>query len=136
MTKTLFQLRVSTLRNNRLSIHERATLSEDRVSWNRREGTRGRLVPARRHAGAVGVPARAQGGRAHLPAGSEIFAAFDAAVRCGEGGDLGQDPYHGPGQAHGLCFSVRPGVQVPPSLQNMYKEIQRDLGIRRPTTAI
>ena len=40
----------------------------------------------------------------------------------------GQDPYHGPGQAHGLCFSVQPGVRPPPSLQNIFKEIQRDLG--------
>jgi uracil-DNA glycosylase len=45
---------------------------------------------------------------------------------------LGQDPYHGPGQAHGLCFSVRPGVAIPPSLQNIYKELQRDLGIAPP----
>jgi len=42
---------------------------------------------------------------------------------------LGQDPYHGPGQAHGLCFSVLPGVQTPPSLQNMFKELQQDCGI-------
>ena len=42
---------------------------------------------------------------------------------------LGQDPYHGPGQAHGLCFSVRKGVRVPPSLVNIYKEMQSDLGI-------
>jgi len=42
---------------------------------------------------------------------------------------LGQDPYHGPGQAHGLCFSVLPGVATPPSLGNIYKEIQADLGI-------
>jgi uracil-DNA glycosylase len=42
---------------------------------------------------------------------------------------LGQDPYHGPGQAHGLCFSVRGGVQLPPSLVNIYKEIQSDLGL-------
>jgi len=41
---------------------------------------------------------------------------------------LGQDPYHQPGQAHGLCFSVRPGVRVPPSLQNIYKELRDDLG--------
>lgn len=41
---------------------------------------------------------------------------------------LGQDPYHGPGQAHGLSFSVQPGVQTPPSLQNMYKELRDDLG--------
>jgi uracil-DNA glycosylase len=45
---------------------------------------------------------------------------------------LGQDPYHGPGQAHGLCFSVRPGVPPPPSLVNIYKELQSDLGIARP----
>lgn len=42
---------------------------------------------------------------------------------------LGQDPYHGPGQAHGLSFSVRPGVKVPPSLANIYKELHADLGI-------
>jgi len=45
---------------------------------------------------------------------------------------LGQDPYHGPGQAHGLCFSVRPDVPPPPSLVNMFKEIQSDLGIASP----
>jgi uracil-DNA glycosylase len=42
---------------------------------------------------------------------------------------LGQDPYHGEGQAHGLCFSVRPGVPLPPSLRNIYKELQSDLGV-------
>jgi len=46
---------------------------------------------------------------------------------------LGQDPYHGPGQAHGLCFSVQPGVRVPPSLSNIYREIQADLGLTPPT---
>ncbi|SFC12398.1 Uracil-DNA glycosylase [Marinospirillum celere] len=45
---------------------------------------------------------------------------------------LGQDPYHGPGQAHGLSFSVQPGVKVPPSLQNIYKELQSDLGVQPP----
>lgn len=45
---------------------------------------------------------------------------------------LGQDPYHGPDQAHGLCFSVQPGVRPPPSLVNIYKELQRDLGIAPP----
>lgn len=45
---------------------------------------------------------------------------------------LGQDPYHGPGQAHGLCFSVPHGVRPPPSLVNIYKELESDLGIRRP----
>ena len=75
---------------------------------------------------------RAAGARI-FPPGPEIFAAFDATpfdqVRVVV---LGQDPYHGAGQAHGLCFSVRPGVRVPPSLDNIYKEIQRDLGIARP----
>ena len=46
---------------------------------------------------------------------------------------LGQDPYHGPGQAHGLCFSVLPGVRTPPSLANIYREIQSDLGIAKAT---
>lgn len=45
---------------------------------------------------------------------------------------LGQDPYHGAGQAHGLCFSVRPGVRLPPSLRNMFSELQADLGIEPP----
>ena len=67
------------------------------------------------------------------PPGPQIFAAFDATpfekVKVVV---LGQDPYHGPGQAHGLCFSVQPGVDVPPSLLNIYKEIERDLGVPRP----
>ncbi|MDH4564844.1 MULTISPECIES: uracil-DNA glycosylase [unclassified Pseudomonas] len=46
---------------------------------------------------------------------------------------IGQDPYHGPGQAHGLCFSVQPGVPAPPSLQNIYKELKRDLNIDIPS---
>lgn len=45
---------------------------------------------------------------------------------------LGQDPYHGPRQAHGLCFSVRRGVEIPPSLANIYKELESDLGIPPP----
>lgn len=45
---------------------------------------------------------------------------------------LGQDPYHEPGQAHGLCFSVKAGVPLPPSLQNIYKEIEDDLGVKEP----
>ena len=45
---------------------------------------------------------------------------------------LGQDPYHGPGQAEGLAFSVAPGVKVPPSLRNMFQELQRDLGVPAP----
>jgi len=63
------------------------------------------------------------------PAGKNIFNAFDYCpfdqVRAVI---LGQDPYHGPGQAHGLCFSVPDGVRKPPSLQNIFKEISSDLG--------
>ena len=74
-----------------------------------------------------------QHGKVIFPPGPEIFAAFEHTpfeqVRVVI---LGQDPYHGPGQAHGLCFSVRPGVPPPPSLQNIFKEIQRDLGIAPP----
>lgn len=47
---------------------------------------------------------------------------------------IGQDPYHGPGQAHGLCFSVNDGIPFPPSLQNIFKEIQADLGKDIPTS--
>ena len=47
---------------------------------------------------------------------------------------LGQDPYHGPGQAHGLCFSVNPGVRIPPSLVNIFKELDADLGIPPATS--
>ena len=46
---------------------------------------------------------------------------------------VGQDPYHGPGQAHGLCFSVQEGVAIPPSLQNIFKELNSDLGIKIPS---
>lgn len=45
---------------------------------------------------------------------------------------LGQDPYHGPGQAHGLSFSVKPGVRIPPSLRNMFKELKEDIGCEIP----
>jgi uracil-DNA glycosylase len=75
---------------------------------------------------------KARGARIYPP-GPQIFSAlnttpFDQAKVV----ILGQDPYHGPGQAHGLCFSVQPGVPVPPSLDNIFKELQRDLGIARP----
>jgi uracil-DNA glycosylase len=69
-----------------------------------------------------------------FPRSSEFFAALNACpfdkVKVVI---LGQDPYHGPGQAHGLCFSVRPGVDVPPSLVNIFKELKSDLGIERPS---
>lgn len=76
---------------------------------------------------------RKAAGATIYPPGGEIFAAFEAtpfdAVKVVI---LGQDPYHGAGQAHGLCFSVRPGVPVPPSLLNIYKELERDTGFIRP----
>ncbi|RCG28529.1 uracil-DNA glycosylase [Streptomyces diacarni] len=63
------------------------------------------------------------------PPREEVFAALDATpyeqVKVLV---LGQDPYHGPGQGHGLCFSVRPGVRTPPSLRNIYKEMRDELG--------
>ncbi len=69
-------------------------------------------------------------GRRVYPRGAEYFRALDLTpldrVRVVI---LGQDPYHGPGQAHGLCFSVQPGVKVPPSLANIYRELESDLGI-------
>jgi uracil-DNA glycosylase len=71
-----------------------------------------------------------QAGKQIFPAGNDIFNALNSTpfgkVKVVI---LGQDPYHGPGQAHGLCFSVRPGVEIPPSLRNIYKEIAADLGI-------
>lgn len=68
-----------------------------------------------------------------FPPGPQIFAALDATpFQAVKVVILGQDPYHGHGQAHGLCFSVQPGVDVPPSLQNIYKELQADLGITSP----
>ncbi|MDO4512314.1 MAG: uracil-DNA glycosylase [Bacteroidales bacterium] len=70
-----------------------------------------------------------------FPPGSQIFAAFDATpfdqVKVVI---LGQDPYHEPGQAHGLCFSVNDGVPFPPSLQNIFKEINADTGAPIPTS--
>ena len=75
---------------------------------------------------------KAAGKRIYTP-GGEVFAALDHTpferVRMVI---LGQDPYHGPGQAHGLCFSVRPGVPVPPSLANIYAELKRDIGFVPP----
>jgi uracil-DNA glycosylase len=75
---------------------------------------------------------KARGARIYPP-GPQIFAALDATpFDAAKVVILGQDPYHGAGQAHGLCFSVQPGVPVPPSLDNIFKELQRDLGVPRP----
>lgn len=75
-----------------------------------------------------------QAGKIIYPPSNDIFNAFnrtpltDVKVVI-----LGQDPYHGPGQAHGLCFSVLPGVRKPPSLVNIFKELSRDLQLPIPT---
>ena len=74
-----------------------------------------------------------QNGRQVFPPGSDMFNALnstpfdDVKVVI-----LGQDPYHGEGQAHGLCFSVKPGVPVPPSLRNIYRELETDVGFDPP----
>ncbi|WP_300597987.1 uracil-DNA glycosylase [Niabella sp.] len=74
-----------------------------------------------------------QAGKTIYPAGKNIFNAFNTTpfdqVKVLL---LGQDPYHGPGQAHGLCFSVQKGVPPPPSLVNIYKELHADLGVPIP----
>lgn len=69
------------------------------------------------------------------PPASLIFNAFDLCpFEKTKAVIIGQDPYHGPGQAHGLCFSVRDGVAFPPSLLNIFKEIEQDLGLTRPSS--
>ena len=77
------------------------------------------------------LAAEREQGRRIFPKGSDWFRALDLTpldkVRVVI---LGQDPYHGEGQAHGLCFSVRPGVRTPPSLVNIYKELESDLDIQ------
>lgn len=68
------------------------------------------------------------------PPHDEVFAALHRTPRAGvRAVILGQDPYHGPGQAHGLCFSVRPPTPPPPSLKNIFIELESDLGLPRPS---
>ena len=110
-------------------------MSEDRIklepSWKSRVGDY--LQREDMHAVSAFLGERRQRGARFFPPPTNIFAALDATpfdrTRVVI---LGQDPYHGAGQAHGLCFSVQPGVPVPPSLDNIFKELQRDLGIARP----
>ena len=101
------------------------------ASWRERVGEYLRR-PEMRDLAAFLRSEKAAGKRIH-PDGSQIFAALEATpfdqVKVVI---LGQDPYHGPGQAHGLCFSVPAGVDVPPSLLNIFKELERDLGLPRP----
>ena len=74
--------------------------------------------------------AEREAGKRIFPKGAEYFRALDLTpLDQVKVVILGQDPYHGAGQAHGLCFSVQPGVRIPPSLVNIYKEMQSDLGI-------
>ena len=78
------------------------------------------------------IEAEKAAGKRIFPKGAEYFRALDLTpldqVKVVV---LGQDPYHGEGQAHGLCFSVQPGVRTPPSLVNIYKELESDLGLPR-----
>jgi uracil-DNA glycosylase len=110
-------------------------MSESRVrlapSWAARVGDYLETPPMR----ALGEFLRAEkaAGKRIFPPGPQMFAALEATpfeqVKVVV---LGQDPYHGPGQAHGLSFSVPPGVDIPPSLLNIFKELERDLGVARP----
>ncbi|MEP7044175.1 MAG: uracil-DNA glycosylase [Dokdonella sp.] len=110
-------------------------MSEDRVrlepSWKERVGAcfeRPQMLAL-----AEFLRAEKRAGKVIYPAGPQIFAALDTTPFDGvKVVVLGQDPYHGPNQAHGLCFSVLPGIAAPPSLLNMFAEIERDLQIARP----
>lgn len=74
-----------------------------------------------------------QQGKIIYPAADQWFAAYNSTpFNQVKAVILGQDPYHGQGQAHGLCFSVKPGIKIPPSLVNIYKELESDLGISMP----
>ncbi|WP_334131770.1 uracil-DNA glycosylase [Silanimonas lenta] len=101
------------------------------ASWRARVGDY--LLREDMRALAAFLRAEKAAGKAIYPPGRQMFAALDAvpfeAVKVVI---LGQDPYHGPGQAHGLSFSVPPGVPIPPSLLNIFKEIERDLGLPVP----
>ena len=101
------------------------------ASWKQRVGRH--LESESMRALSAFLRAEKQSGKVIHPRGPEIFAALDTtpfdAVKVVI---LGQDPYHGTDQAHGLCFSVLPHVPVPPSLENIYREIARDVGAARP----
>jgi uracil-DNA glycosylase len=110
-------------------------VSEDRVkldaSWKARVGDCFERPEMQRLSDFLRTELRA--GKVIYPPPRNIFAALDATpFEQVKVVILGQDPYHGPGQAHGLCFSVLPGVPAPPSLLNIFAEIQRDLTIPRP----
>ena len=101
------------------------------VSWRERVGDY--LRQPQMQALATFLRQEKAAGKQIYPAGAQIFAALQATpFDTVKVVILGQDPYHGAGQAHGLCFSVPPGIDPPPSLVNVFKEIQRDLGHPRP----
>lgn len=101
------------------------------ASWRERVGAY--LLRPEMQALAAFLRAERQRGVRIYPPGRQMFAALDTTpFERVEVVILGQDPYHGPGQAHGLSFSVPPGVPVPPSLRNVFLELERDLGIAPP----
>lgn len=113
----------------------RHRMSDDRIrleaSWKARVGDY--LQRDDMQALSACLRERRSAGARIFPPGPQIFAALDATpfdqVKVVI---LGQDPYHGAGQAHGLSFSVQPGTPIPPSLDNIYKELGNDLGLPRP----
>jgi uracil-DNA glycosylase len=91
------------------------------------------LQTGRSHALAQMLAMRESAGAPVYPPKPRRFRALElAAPKDVKAVILGQDPYHGQGQAHGLAFSVMPGVRIPPSLRNIFKELNRDLGIEQP----
>lgn len=90
-------------------------------------------LPQSRRLGGFLKAEEAAGKRIYPPRGSRLRALELTPLDRVKAVILGQDPYHGPGQAHGLCFSVAEGVPVPPSLANIYKELEADLGLPRPS---
>lgn len=108
-----------------------ATTLKLEASWKQRVGEH--LERPEMRALAEFLRERKQHGAIIHPRGGQIFAALDLTpFNQVKVVILGQDPYHGPGQAHGLCFSVLPGVPVPPSLDNIFKELASDLHTARP----
>jgi uracil-DNA glycosylase len=89
-------------------------------------------TPESRRLGGFLKAEEASGKRIYPPRGSRLAALDLTPLDTVKVVILGQDPYHGAGQAHGLCFSVQKGVKVPPSLVNIYKELETDLGLPRP----
>jgi uracil-DNA glycosylase len=90
-------------------------------------------TPKSRALGGFLTAEEAAGKQIYPPRGSRLAALTLTPLDAVKVVILGQDPYHGPGQAHGLCFSVQDGVRTPPSLVNIYKELQADLGLPIPS---